>query len=256
MVNPYLQLGSSCYEVKEVQVALNVDAKNRGLPHRQGIVPLTVDGRFGPNTQTRLIEFQNKQFPPIKPAGAVGPVTWAALRPLVNEGSAMYEVPSVTQGSNPICWVSCMAMVASEREQTSIGVGAFTGGFDPNSASIPNPAHSYSDFVARLNRCGFTSITLGNDPTDILVALRDYGPLILSHYCHGFPYGSRWKPITDPTAMHAVVITAITLQSGYNGNCFINNPWDGYDIVVSCNAVLRAISKVQGKGMKAIAYYR
>jgi hypothetical protein len=55
-------------------------------------------------------------------------------------GRIVYDVPLATQAANPICWVTCMAMIASERRGYSVGVGEFTGGFDPSSASIPNPA--------------------------------------------------------------------------------------------------------------------
>ena len=255
MAEDYLKLGSVGYAVRQLQATLNIDAHNRGLKYRTGIVPLTVDGGFGPNTQTRLIEFQKAQSPVLTPLGVTAANTWKLLTPLLADAYPFYEVPMVKQGPNPICWVTCMAMVASEREQMSIGVGTFTGGFDPNNSSIPNPAHSYSDFVARMDRCGFTSINMGRNPADLAVALRDYGPLILSHYCAGFPYGPKRTPITDPKEMHAVVITGINLTDGYNGNCFMNNPW-GDELPIKCSAVLRAISKVQAKGLKAIAYYR
>ena len=250
-----LQLGSTGPYVRNVQAALNMDAKNRGLKHRSGIVPLIVDGGFGPNTQTRLIEFQKAQMPALLPQAVTALNTWKAIDALLFDAYPCYDIPMIQQGANPICWVTCMAMVASEREQMSIGVGTFTGGFDPNNSSIPNPAHDYADFVARMDRCGFTSINMGRDPADLVVALRDYGPLILSHFCAGFPYGPKRTPITDAKVKHAVVINAINLTDGYNGNCFISNPW-GDEIPVRCLAVLRAISKMQAAGLKAIAYYR
>ena len=255
MAEDYLKMGSVGLSVRNVQAALNMDAQSRGLKHRTGIVPLTVDGGFGPNTETRLIEFQKAQSPVLTPLGVTAPNTWKALKPLLEDAYPFYDVPMLKQGPNPICWVTCMAMIASEREHMSIGVGAFTGGFDPNNSSIPNPAHNYSDFVARMDRCGFASINMGRNPADLVVALRDYGPLILSHYCAGFPYGPKRTPITDPKEMHAVVITGINPTDGYSGNCFINNPW-GDEIPVRCSAVLRAISKMQTQGLKAIAYYR
>ena len=240
--------------VRHVQAALNMDAKNRNLRHRSGIVPLIVDGGFGPNTQTRLIEFQKARSPALMPQGVTAPNTWTALNSMLVDAYPFYDVPILKQGPNPICWVTCMAMVASEREQMSRGVGAFTGGFDPNNSSILNPAHSYSDFVARTKRCGFTSIFVGRDPADLVVALRDYGPLILTHHCAGFSYGPKWKPITDPKSTHALVITGVNLTDGYNGNCFVNNPW-GDDVIIKCSTVLRAIAKIQNRGDTAIAYY-
>jgi hypothetical protein len=255
MAEEFLKLGSVGVSTRQLQAALNMDANNRALKRRAGIVPLMVDGGFGPNTQTRLIEFQKAQSPVLMPQGVTAPNTWKVLTPLLADAYPFYDVPMIKQGANPICWISCMAMVASEREQMSIGVGAFTGGFDPGNSSIPNPAHGFPDFVARMDRCGFTSINMGRDPADLVVALRDHGPLILSHFCVGFPYGPNRAATTDPKAKHAVVLTGINLTDGYNGSCFMSNPW-GDERPVKCSAVLHAISKMQSQGLKAIAYYR
>ena len=67
-----------------------------------------------------------------------------------------YEVPVVEQGAeNPICWIACLAMVESYVLQESIGVGNFTGGFDPSQACIGNPAVDVVDFQNRMQTFNF-----------------------------------------------------------------------------------------------------
>jgi hypothetical protein len=61
-------------------------------------------------------------------------------------GSIYYDIPLVEQGENPICWVACMAMIASHFEQQSITIGYYTGGFDPWNSCISDPADSASNW--------------------------------------------------------------------------------------------------------------
>jgi hypothetical protein len=85
-------------------------------------------------------------------------------------GRITYDVPVVTQGANLICWVACMAMVASERQGKSVGVGQFTGGFDPSNASIPDPAGAGSNWslIERLlANAGFYSDVIKPTAADI-----------------------------------------------------------------------------------------
>jgi hypothetical protein len=144
-------------------------------------------------------------------------------------------------------------MVSSERLGYSLGVGHFTNGFDPSNSSIPNPAQSMDDFYNRLERCGFTSISINAAAGDVEDVLREYGPFILTHWCQGFPYGTGWIPPNDPQAVHAIVITGV--DSAVNsGTCWINNPWGNKDRAVPTSAVTTAISKIGNTRM--IAYYR
>lgn len=64
----YLGLGATGAEVRQVQALLNqVD----GLP------PITVDGTFGPATQSAVMAFQSQND--LLPSGVIGPITWLTL---------------------------------------------------------------------------------------------------------------------------------------------------------------------------------
>jgi len=172
-------------------------------------------------------------------------------------GRVVYDVPLVRQETNLICWVACTAMVASERLGYSIGVGNYAHGFDPSNSNIPDPASDYDEKVRRMNFWGFDSI-LGMDPTNDAIEglLRAYGPFILWHYCSGFPYGYS-RPITDPTAEHAVVITGFDSAVG-EGTCWMNNPWrhGQKDHPLPASAVRNAIARYQIGGYSSVFYYR
>jgi hypothetical protein len=165
-------------------------------------------------------------------------------------GVATYEVPLIRQGDNPICWVACMAMVASERQQCSVGIGSFTGGFDPDNSCMMNPAVSMNDAITRMYWCGFDSIQITATGAGIESALNSYGPLILSHNCLGFPYGSGW--VLPTSGRHAIVITAIDTDMGW---CWMNNPWGNKDRAVSISAMSNAIKQMQDATFAPIAYY-
>src|SRR6266404_7309635 len=170
-------------------------------------------------------------------------------------GRVVYDVPLVTQAANPICWVTCMAMIASERRGYSVGVGEFTGGFDPSSASIPNPAGGGSDWdlIRRLlARASFNSAAINPDADEVEALLQTCGPFMLIHYCAGFPYGSGWSALTD--GVHAVVITGIdSAISG--GMCWMNNPWGNKDRPILTSAVIAAIIAWLPTGQFQVAYW-
>ena len=106
-------------------------------------------------------------------------------------GAFGYDVPMVTQAANPICWVCCMAMVASWSEGYSMGVSKFAGGFDPSSASIKNPGANAADVQLKMELNGFISFKIETKVAQLEAALKDSGPLILTHFCRGFYYGPR-----------------------------------------------------------------
>ncbi len=170
-------------------------------------------------------------------------------------GRITYDVPLVTQARSPICWVCCMAMIASERQGRSVGVGEYTDGFDPSSASIPDPAGAGSnwDLIGRLlRRAGFASAALNPSVDEIEALLRTKGPFMLTHYCNGFPYGAGWAPMTS--GVHAVVITGIDTAAG-PGTCWMNNPWGNKDRAVLTSAVVAAITAWLPTGQFQVAYW-
>ncbi|AUD01094.1 papain-like cysteine protease family protein [Spirosoma pollinicola] len=170
-------------------------------------------------------------------------------------GRVVYDVPLVTQMQNPICWITCMAMVSSERLGYSLGVGHFAQGYDPSNSSISNPTNGWDDFYARLDRCNFNSVGINSTASEIESSLKTCGPFILTHYCTGFPYGPGWAPITNPSATHAVVITGI--DSSINGGmCWMNNPWGNKDRAIATTDVITAISKMLAANVRMIAYYK
>jgi ABC-type bacteriocin/lantibiotic exporter with double-glycine peptidase domain len=164
--------------------------------------------------------------------------------------SVWYDVPLVVQGANPICWIACMAMIAAEREGHSPVIEKYNNGFNPNNSSDANPASDMDDFTRRLARCGFSSGSLDTSADAIATFLTDNGPIILTHNCAGFPYGSGWAP--KKSGVHAVVITGIDTETP---TCWMNNPWGNKDREVSVSAVLQAIFQYQSIGAN-IAYYQ
>ncbi|MFD2934198.1 papain-like cysteine protease family protein [Spirosoma flavum] len=171
-------------------------------------------------------------------------------------GRVTYDVPLVTQSANPICWVTCMAMVSSERLGYSLGVGHFASGFDPSNSSIPNQYNGqWTDYYEKLSSRGFVSVAVNTTASELENVLKNCGPVILTHQCAGFPYGPGWGPVATPGAMHAVVITGI--DSAINGGtCWMNNPWGNKDRPLLTSAVIMAISQLQAINVQPIAYYQ
>lgn len=137
-----------------------------------------------------------------------------------------YDVPVVEQGAeNPICWVASMAMVESYWTQSSVGVGKYTGGFDPATSCIDNMAADVVDFQNRMASFGFYPVFPDEalSLNSLYEASDRLGPLIYFHYVNGFPYLS--GPGTGGGA-HAIVITGTdTDQGGF----WFNNPWGDKD---------------------------
>jgi N-acetylmuramoyl-L-alanine amidase len=68
---PVLRLGATGSAVSNLQTLLNVDRQNRGL------AAISVDGSFGPATQSAVLTFQANNG--LTEDGVVGAATWAAL---------------------------------------------------------------------------------------------------------------------------------------------------------------------------------
>jgi peptidoglycan hydrolase-like protein with peptidoglycan-binding domain len=73
---PTIRLGSLGESVKTLQAALN-------LWQEPDQIRLAEDGFFGLKTNSRVREFQSRNQ--LYPDGVVGPLTWEALTPLVEE---------------------------------------------------------------------------------------------------------------------------------------------------------------------------
>lgn len=168
----------------------------------------------------------------------------------------VYDVPLVTQAQNPICWVACMAMVASYHTRTSVGVGRYANGHDPSDSCIQNLyTGDFKVYRQALARFGFVSMFSHPCAESILDLLQNRGPLILSHFCAGFPYGPGRGAISDPHAAHAIVITGIDTDNRV-GLCWMNNPWGDKDQPVPISAIVLAIMKMQAADHNPIAYMR
>jgi hypothetical protein len=162
-------------------------------------------------------------------------------------GQVQYTVPIVSQGSNPICWVACAAMILCFKTGSSVDVNALIGA-DPSNSSIADPdGGSWDTMKQMLNGWGFTCETQMQSPTDVWVEqhLRAYGPLMLSHATEGFPYDARFPPFTctgllPPDSAHAVVITGIDTDAA---TCAFNNPW-GNTGTAPIQSVLEAIENM------------
>ena len=148
--------------------------------------------------------------------------------------SASYDVPLVIQAANPICWVACLAMVESYWTNSSVGVGKYTGGFDPSDSSIPNPVDGPVAF--KMQSYGFypvypdQPVTLGN----IISMLNQFGPLIFFHQVtNGLP----WMNSAGTSGGHAVVITGAD-DSINGGMLWVNNPWGSKDAPITASAMI------------------
>ncbi|GJE62772.1 papain-like cysteine protease family protein [Methylobacterium trifolii] len=166
-------------------------------------------------------------------------------------GVIYYDVPLVNQRQSPICWVCCMAMIAAEREGHSPTVSKYLNGFNPDNASVSNPAADWDDFQRRLARCGFSSTTIDASIGSISSFLSRNGPFILTHHCYGFNYGAGWKMRTKPDEVHAVVINSADPDSTM---CTMNNPWGNKDRFLAVSNVINAIIEYKTIGPN-IAYY-
>jgi hypothetical protein len=167
--------------------------------------------------------------------------------------SVTYDVELIRQEQNPICWVACLAMVKGFQTKTSVGVGEFTGGFDPSNSCIANLARDWQQNIDLLTQWGFTMSAVSDiassgtlAPDDLLAFLQNGGPAILLHQCSGFPYGSQWgTPNFGPNDRHAVVITNADTDAN---TATFNNPWGDKDQGVALDVLLAKINSDQTMG--------
>ena len=168
-----------------------------------------------------------------------------------------YDVELIRQEDNPICWVASCAMVKGYGTKTSVGIGEFTGGFDPSNSCIANLAANWTECTDEMNGWGFdvlavTDVAAGGMTADALCSLLQNrgGPAVLLHLCNGFPYGAGW---TAPTSgAHAVVITQVDAD---NNLAAFNNPWGDKDRSCALDVLVAKINADQGQG-KTIGLWR
>jgi len=96
-----LRIGARGIEVIALQLQLNA----------KGATPrLTVDGAFGPKTQTAVIAFQRKAG--LSPDGVVGPLTQAALAKTGAVPTVVaHPVTHIPQPTPTTCWAASTAMM-------------------------------------------------------------------------------------------------------------------------------------------------
>ena len=158
-------------------------------------------------------------------------------------GKKVYDVPLVIQKSSPICWIACATMISSWKSGQSQGLGAMTGGYEPNSASIPNVSSTLVA-EARLRRLGFTLERSEAPSSQYIERLLDRGPFILLHFVAGFPYHFGRAFVLPPNSTHAIVITGID-TAGFDGKgrCWFNNPWGTRNTSCYTGDVIAAMAK-------------
>jgi Papain-like cysteine protease AvrRpt2 len=172
--------------------------------------------------------------------------------PIVN-----YDVEVIIQEQNPICWVASCAMVKGWGTQSSVGVGEFTGGFDPSNSCIENLAANWTECTDLMNTWGFSMKTVADLTSgemtgdDLAAALLEKGPAVLLHVCKDFPYGVQWGDTSTMDGAHAVVLTGVDTESE---RAFFNNPWGDKDQSAGLEQVIQHINQDAQLG-RTIGFY-
>jgi hypothetical protein len=170
-----------------------------------------------------------------------------------------FTIPTIAQGSNPIGWVACAAMILSWRRKTSVTIESLIGA-DPSDPSIANPANGdWRTLKDSLQAWGFFCQTLHSRPlVDFLqIRLAEHGPLLYIHSVAGFPYDDRFpehtsSPSSPSGAVHAIVITGI--NAGAGAFSFVN-PW-GLHGATSIDLLLEWLDVGIMRGGFPLAYIR
>ncbi|MEP6849598.1 MAG: papain-like cysteine protease family protein [Acidobacteriota bacterium] len=167
-----------------------------------------------------------------------------------------YDVPLLTQGESPICYVVCAAMVQAYWQRTAgsdFDTPYLTGGADPTNSCIPG-AHVQGLYNKRLQRAGFTLIA--KPPTrfnknNIDNLLSQNGPLVLNHFMANFNYGPLRGGKQPATAdgIHCVVIVGIVGDTAY-----INNPWGDKDVQIPASDLVASIDQSYSTPYDALFY--
>lgn len=169
-----------------------------------------------------------------------------------------YDLEVIIQEQNPICWVACCAMVKSWGTQSDIGIGEFTGGFDPSSSCISNLVGKWDECITLMNEWGFNTLAITDltpgpiSGEELLTLLNEWGPAVLLHLCSNFPYGVQWGDSSYFEGAHAVVLTGIDTD---NSQVFFNNPWGDKDQSADMDTFLQKINSDSSIG-KTLGFWR
>jgi len=205
--------------------------------------PLTPDGLLGPHTWRRMHPLPRISAPDMLPLPA-----WLRMNTAIR---VKYNVPMMSQGGSPICWVVCLSMLLSYRNRTTVPTSSLTGGFDPANSSVPNPSTLTRPWTTVVRELGFDFAPYYNQRADegyLAGMLRSKGPLMLYHYAR-----TLFPVVQSPNATHAVVITGIDT---FRDECYINNPWGTKDEAVPTDTILNALEQLWAANTPALVFLR
>jgi hypothetical protein len=168
-----------------------------------------------------------------------------------------FNVPMIEQGDNDICWIACVAMITSFKQNASVGISNFTGGFDPSGSCIGDPNDSWEDLYRNLDRFGFTAtgMNMSIDSNFILNMLRSHGPFMIFVTVADFPFSG---PLCDnmdgdPDDTHALIVNGIDTDSQKVG---IVNPWGTNVPPVDTDVIISNLQGISDSGDNPIAFMR
>src|SRR6266567_3305484 len=133
--------------------------------------------------------------------------------------NVQYDVEVIKQEQNPICWIASCAMTKGYGTSSSVGVGEFTGGFDPSNSCIANLAGNWRQCTDLMTNWGFDVLAVNDLSTgsisadELTAALSDKGPAVLLHLCANFPYGGQYGDTSSLKGAHAVVLTGVDSEA-------------------------------------------
>jgi hypothetical protein len=167
-------------------------------------------------------------------------------------GQISFNVPMIPQGSNPICWLACVAMITSFKTNTTHPISEFTGGYDPSNSCIPDPnAGSWGALYANLTKFGFTATgaNMSIAPNYVEAMLRRYGPFMIFVNAADFPF---YGPMCiNVGGTHAVVVAGIDTSAS---TVKIVNPWGTVTPPADTDIIVELIQDISNLGLNPAAY--
>jgi hypothetical protein len=166
-----------------------------------------------------------------------------------------FSVPMIPQDGNPICWVACVAMITSFKTNTTHSISEFTGGFEPGSSCIPNPASSWDDMEAKLAGFGFTpdAANMSISADYIVTTLQSHGPFIIFVFLPDAdaicaPVCINQQSTTDS---HALIVNGVDTNVG---TVQITNPWGTNVPLATIDVVVNLMQEVSDAGHNPAAF--